>query len=124
MAGYECALCQGEEQATLLITPLTGGETMAVGESCMAVAFTGMLAGHLGVGADKLWAAAERLVKREQAKAAKAPEVAKHMCSDRTHEAPADAVCFDSYECEHARFCLKYTADRNIRQGTEAEEVK
>lgn len=73
MAGYACSLCEGEEQATVLITPLTGGETMAVGEGCMAVAFTGMLAGHLQIDAEKLYAACERLIKAE---AKKAPKVA------------------------------------------------
>jgi hypothetical protein len=63
VAGYDCSLCSGEEQANILITPLTGGETMAVGEDCMSVAFTGMLAGHLGLDAEKLWAAIERLMK-------------------------------------------------------------
>ena len=70
MAGYACGLCDPPEQATILITPLTGGETMAIGEGCMSVAFTGMLAGHLGIDAEKLWAACERLVKAEARKAA------------------------------------------------------
>lgn len=64
MAGYECSLCDGAEQATLLITPLTGGETMAVGQGCMGVAFAGMLAGHLGIGADELYDAAAGLAKQ------------------------------------------------------------
>lgn len=69
MAGYECSLCEGAEQATILITPLTGGETMAVGESCMAVAFTGMLAGHLAMDAELLWdaiVAAQDMATRER----------------------------------------------------------
>lgn len=73
MAGYECGLCQGNEQATLLITPLTGGETMPVGPGCMAVAFTGMLAGHLDLDPDKVWASIERVIKAEAAKATKPP---------------------------------------------------
>jgi hypothetical protein len=71
VAGYECSLCQGEEQATILITPLTGGETMAIGEDCMSVAFTGMLAGHLAIDAEKLWGACERLIKAQAKQAAK-----------------------------------------------------
>lgn len=71
MAGYECSLCSGQEQAVLLITPLTGGETMAVGPDCMAVGLAGMLAGHLGIDADKLWDAAQRLLNKQLAAAAK-----------------------------------------------------
>lgn len=71
MAGYDCDLCSGEERASVLITPLAGGETMAVGESCMAVAFTGMLAGHLQIDPEKLFAACERLIKAEAKKAPK-----------------------------------------------------
>lgn len=71
MAGYECSLCSGAEQAVLLITPLTGGETMAVGPDCMGVALIGMTAGHFEVDAEKLLTAVERLVKRAEADAAK-----------------------------------------------------
>lgn len=71
MAGYECSLCGGDEPATILITPLQGGETMAVGNDCMAVAFTGMLAGHLEVDPEELWKAAERVIKARDRKAAK-----------------------------------------------------
>lgn len=87
MAGYECSLCAGDEPATILITPLQGGETMAIGESCMAVAFTGMLAGHLEVDPEELWKAAERVIKARDRKAAKAPAPA---------EAPAAAEPTDS----------------------------
>lgn len=71
MAGYECSLCSGQEQASLLITPLTGGETMAVGQDCMAVGLAGMLAGHLGLDAEKLWDAVQRLANKQLAAAAK-----------------------------------------------------
>ena len=72
MAGYECSLCGGAEQATLLVTPLTGGETMAIGPDCMGVAFAGMLAGHLGIDPEALYKAADRLAKAEAKRAAKA----------------------------------------------------
>ena len=75
MAGYECSLCGGAEQATLLVTPLTGGETMAIGPDCMGVAFAGMLAGHLGIDPEALYKAADRLAKAEAKRAAKAAEV-------------------------------------------------
>jgi hypothetical protein len=70
MAGYECELCDQQEQAAVLITPLVGGETMAVGQDCMAVAFTGMLAGSLGIDAEDLGKAVDRLVKARDRKAA------------------------------------------------------
>lgn len=71
MAGYMCELCSGEESAVLLITPLSGGETIAYGADCMPIALTGMLAANLGIDADKLWAAAERLVKARDREAGK-----------------------------------------------------
>lgn len=70
MSGYECSLCDGTEQATILITPLTGGDTMAVGQGCMATAFTGMLAGTLGLDAEELGKAVDRLTKARDRKAA------------------------------------------------------
>lgn len=51
----------------MLITPLTGGPTMAVGRECMPVTLTGMLAGTAGIDGGKLWAAVERLQKATQA---------------------------------------------------------
>lgn len=66
MAGYACEMCGGEEQGAILITPLNGADTMSIGEKCMPVALTGMLAGTLGIDGDKLYAAAERLQKAAQ----------------------------------------------------------
>lgn len=71
MAGYACEMCSGEEQATLLITPLTGGDTMAVGGNCMGIALVGMTAGHFEVDAEKLISAIDRLVKARDKAAAK-----------------------------------------------------
>lgn len=68
---YGCGLCEDAEQATFLITPLTGGDTMAVGNDCAPVALCGMLASYLGIDADKLWAKAEQLVKAGMKAAAK-----------------------------------------------------
>jgi hypothetical protein len=63
MPGYKCSLCDTDEPAVILITPLTGGETMPVGNDCLPTALTGMLAGTVGIDGDKLWAAVERLLK-------------------------------------------------------------
>jgi hypothetical protein len=70
VSGYGCSLCGEDEQATLLITPLTGGDTMAIGQNCMATAFTGMLAGTLGLDAEELGKAVDRLTKARDRKAA------------------------------------------------------
>lgn len=69
MPGYMCSMCSESatpEQAVILITPLAGGETMPVGNDCMPVVLTGMLAGTIGIDADKLWAAVERLQRAKQ----------------------------------------------------------
>lgn len=71
MAGYACELCSGQEGATLLITPLTGGETMAVGPDCVGTALTGMLSAALDLDVDKLADAIDRLTKARDRQAAK-----------------------------------------------------
>lgn len=74
MAGYQCELCNGEEQAAVLITPLTGADTMAVGVECLPVALCGMLASSLGVDGDTLYEKAAELQAAAQAAAAAAAE--------------------------------------------------
>lgn len=51
---YNCELCDTGEQAALLITPLNGAPSMAVGNACAATALTTLLAGYLDVPADDL----------------------------------------------------------------------
>lgn len=97
MAGYECSLCGGDEQATILITPLTGGETMAVGEDCMAVAFTGMLAGHLQIDPEGLWKACERLMKAAAKAEARHAEAEGQ---DRGPEGPGPEAAEDGAELQ------------------------
>lgn len=67
MAGYDCEMCAGAEPGAVLITPLNGADTMAIGQECLPVALTGMLASTLGVDPSKLYAAVERLQKAAQA---------------------------------------------------------
>jgi hypothetical protein len=55
MAGYSCGGCDGEEPAAILITPLNGAETLAIGENCMPVTWCGILAGVIDVPAEALW---------------------------------------------------------------------
>jgi hypothetical protein len=55
MAGYLCGGCDGAEPAAILITPLNGAETLAIGENCMPVTWTGILAGVIDVPAEALW---------------------------------------------------------------------
>jgi hypothetical protein len=52
---YMCLLCDGEESAVLLITPLTGGETLAVGNACYMVGLTGLMSSFLEVDAEGLY---------------------------------------------------------------------
>lgn len=52
---YMCGLCDGAERAVLLITPLSGADTMPVGQDCASLAYISLLAGNLNVDADKLY---------------------------------------------------------------------
>jgi len=51
---YTCSLCDGKEQAAFLITPLSGADTMAVGQQCAPDALVTLLAGYLDVAPDDL----------------------------------------------------------------------
>ena len=52
---YNCGLCDGAERAVLLITPLSGADTMAVGQQCAALAYISLLASTLDIDTDKLY---------------------------------------------------------------------
>lgn len=52
---YDCSLCGGKERAALLITPLSGADTMPVGQQCAALAYITLLASSLNVDTDKLY---------------------------------------------------------------------
>lgn len=51
---YNCGLCDGAEQAVFLITPLSGADTMAVGNSCAPVMLMSMLSTYVDVPTDKI----------------------------------------------------------------------
>ena len=52
---YTCHLCNDAEQATILITPLKGGDTMAIGEGCMVMGYCGLLSVLMDVDAEQLY---------------------------------------------------------------------
>jgi hypothetical protein len=52
---YTCHLCDGAEQAAMLVTPLAGGDTMAVGADCMLTALCGLLSVHAQVDTERLY---------------------------------------------------------------------
>lgn len=52
---YMCKLCDGAEQAQFLITPLSGADTMAVGQSCAPMALISMLGSYMDVDVPKLY---------------------------------------------------------------------
>lgn len=52
---YTCTICEEGKPAAFLLTPLSGGDTIAIGDECAAVALTGILAGYLGMDADQLY---------------------------------------------------------------------
>jgi hypothetical protein len=52
---YICHLCDSAEQAVMLVTPLAGGDTMAVGADCMLTALCGLLSVHAQVDTERLY---------------------------------------------------------------------
>lgn len=62
-----CGQCDGTEPATILITPLNGADSIPIGNECLPVTMTGMLAAIVGVDAEALWGKIEQLHKAAQA---------------------------------------------------------
>ena len=52
---YTCHLCNDAEPAVILITPLRGGDTMAIGEGCMVMGYCGLLSVLMDVDAEQLY---------------------------------------------------------------------
>lgn len=68
---YQCHLCDGAEQAVMLVTPLAGGDTMAIGANCMLTGLCGLLSVHAQVDTERLY---DALVTLQQAEADEAIE--------------------------------------------------
>jgi len=58
---YMCALCGEGEAATVLLTPLTGGDTMPIGPDCMVTGLCGLLSVATGTDPGKLYDALTEL---------------------------------------------------------------
>jgi len=52
---YLCNLCAEAEPATVLVTPLSGGETMAIGADCVITGLCGLLSVAAQVDAEQLY---------------------------------------------------------------------
>lgn len=64
--GYLCQYHDGQGQASLLLTSLADGQTLASCAEDAPVMLTGALAAYLNVDVAKLWTAIERFAKRNQ----------------------------------------------------------
>jgi hypothetical protein len=53
--GYTCHLCNDAEPASILITPLSGGDTLAIGQACLVTGYCGLLSVLMGVDAEQLY---------------------------------------------------------------------
>lgn len=53
--GYTCHLCNDAEPATILITPLSGGDTLAIGQGCLVTGYCGLLSVLMDVDAEQLY---------------------------------------------------------------------
>ena len=96
MPGYECGVCEGAEQAAILVTPLTGGDTMPLGASCAPVGLVSIIASMTGVDADGLYDAVRKHVDREHKAAEEAasgkPETPRRRRAPRNTEAEPASV--------------------------------
>lgn len=52
---YTCHLCADAESATILVTPLAGGDTMAIGADCMVTGLCGLLSVATQVDPEQLY---------------------------------------------------------------------
>lgn len=52
---YTCHLCNDAEPAVILITPLKGGDTMAIGQGCLVMSYCGLLSVLMDVDAEQLY---------------------------------------------------------------------
>lgn len=52
---YTCHLCNDAEQASILITPLSGGDTLAIGPNCLVTGYCGLLSVLMDVDAEQLY---------------------------------------------------------------------
>lgn len=52
---YTCHLCADAEPAIVLVTPLRGGDTMAIGQNCMVMGYCGLLSVLMDVDAEQLY---------------------------------------------------------------------
>jgi hypothetical protein len=59
---YKCGLCEGAEPAAFLITPLSGADTMAVGQQCAPTALGTLLASYVGAEPSDLIAVIDTLL--------------------------------------------------------------
>lgn len=97
---YQCHLCDGAEQAVMLVTPLAGGDTMAVGADCMLTALCGLLSVHAQVDTERLYDAVLGLQGIAEANARAAAE----------DEPPCHAMKQDSQG--HAELCVRSAGHR------------
>lgn len=52
---YTCHLCADAEPAIVLVTPLRGGDTLAIGQNCMVTGYCGLLSVLMDVDAEQLY---------------------------------------------------------------------
>lgn len=53
--GYQCESCEGERPVSVLITPLSGGQTMASCGECMPITLAGLLGAMTGVDPNSIY---------------------------------------------------------------------
>lgn len=90
---YQCHLCDSAEPAVMLVTPLAGGDTMAVGADCMLTALCGLLSVHAQVDTERLYDAVVGLQGQAEADAIEAAEMAESYLCGVLRTISADTAC-------------------------------
>lgn len=93
---YNCHLCDGAEQAVMLVTPLAGGDTMAIGADCMLTGLCGLLSVHAQVDTERLYDALVTLQQAEADEAIERAQLAEGSYCMAVRETAPDSPCVRS----------------------------
>lgn len=90
---YTCHLCADAEPATVLITPLQGGDTMAIGPDCMVTGLCGLLSVAVQIDAEALYDAIIKLRADADASAAEQAQAGARCGALRSVAGEIESLC-------------------------------
>lgn len=107
---YQCNLCDSAEPAVMLITPLAGGDTMAVGADCILTGLCGLLSVYAQVDTERLY---DALIALQQAEADEAIEQA---------EMAEGAMCLALSSRADATACIRSADHRGNHKDAQGHQ--